>query len=173
MKDIIELSIAAQELHQEKTKEIETYFREDGQFSEIKDWGAKFIGNTLRIAGVIHVAMYPKSFKKEKISKETLEKAYAVGQYLIPHARLAYGLVSDNQDIVYAKRVLNWIQKNKFSSFSKNACHSRFKNSLQTAAQVSKILQILVERNYIKEFPNLTLQVGRPSQVFQVNPKVI
>lgn len=172
MKPAIELTQEALALHQKMTKQIETYYRDGGQFSEMKDWGAKYIGQVLRIAGLLHVATYPSSFKDQKISAEILQKAYQVGEFLIPHAQRAYGLVSNNSEIEMAKRVLDWIRKEAQSTFTQNECHSRFKNTLTTADQVSKVLHVLIERNYIREV-HRARTTGRPSKSFQVNPQVL
>lgn len=174
MKSVLEFTTEALVFHQQKTKEVESYYREGGPFNELKDWGAKFIGQTVRMAGLLHAATHPTSFKNQPISLDTIQRAYKIGEYLIPHAQKAYGLVSNNPEIEMAKRVLEWIKKDERVSFTQNECHSRFKNTLATADQVSKVLQVLAERNYIREVQREGPRgAGRPSRLFQVNPEAL
>jgi hypothetical protein len=145
-------------------------FQEGGAFHQMKDWGGKYMGNLLRIAGVIHLLKNPTTFMNMEIDADTVSRALKVGPFLIAHAQSAYGLISEDHDHIMAKRVLTWIRENKFKTFTQGDCHRRFKNTLTTASQVAKILKLLEERHYIRPLNEPVSYVGRPPRIFETNP---
>lgn len=153
-------------------KEHELLLKPGGQLEDMKDWGGKLMGNVLRISGLIHAVNYPTDYLKRPIDGEVMSRAIEVGKYLIPHARAGYSLASQRNDIQLASRIYRWIIERQLRTFTKNECHKRFKNTVQTAAELTKILQVLIDRSYIREISASKGGSGRPSTIYEVNPKV-
>jgi len=166
----LSLSHEARKIYDDAWKANEKMLAPGGKLEDIKDWGGKRMGNILRVGGALHVSKYPGSYVKHEIDVDTIRSAVAIGDYLIPHAKVAYGLASENHDLQNAKRVLEWIRSNGLAEFTFNDCHRRFKSSMSTAQEISKVLKLLEERNYVREMKQLDKGVGRPSRFFQVNP---
>lgn len=68
-----------------------------GELYPIKDWGRKLVGQTARIAAVLHVADDPKAaVGKASVDVDVVERAIEIASYLVPHARQAHALAGDH-----------------------------------------------------------------------------
>lgn len=173
MKAELTLSPEALEVWKLNWRENEKTLGPGGLLEEMPDWGSKLMGNVLRVAGVIHVAKYPNEFLRHPISVDTMRAAISVGKYLVPHARAAYGIASQNQDIHNAKKILEWVKDNRLEQFTQNECHRRFKSTITTAPELAKALKVLEDRNYLRQWQEQPQKGGRPSKKFSVNPKFL
>jgi len=91
-------------------EEIERALRPEGPLDGLKDWGNKLVGQTLRIAGLLHVA--ETGDLNTRISADTMRRAIRIGKALIPHARVAYGLLNANEKVRLSRYVLRRICEN-------------------------------------------------------------
>lgn len=91
-------------------EEIESALRPEGPLDGLKDWGNKLVGQTLRIAGLLHVA--ETGDLNTRISADAMRRAIRIGRALIPHARVAYGLLNANEKVRLSRYVLRRICEN-------------------------------------------------------------
>lgn len=101
----LKLSAGANEEWKNFYREIEP--RHKGDLRVIDDWSTKLCGNTLRLAGLIHLAKAVAPGKnnrgveaaKEEVTAETMREAIAMAKSLIPHALEAYQLMGETSGL--------------------------------------------------------------------------
>lgn len=158
---------------------VSAFFREHerylvGEGQEIIDWASKFVGTVLRIAGLIHVAVFDD--KRLDIQDTTIEKAIKIGQYFLAHARYAYSMMVTDISIkkarfVFAKLVMNGTNEIKRSELFQ-ICRGKF---FKKTEELFSTLELLESRGYIRiEHPERQAVAGRPQDVrVIVNPEAV
>ena len=94
---------------------VEAEYLNDGIFSkELREWGGKFVGQLLRITGILHITdaisnSYKPSAVPEVVELETLNKALSLADYFIQHAAKAYGCMKEDTSFNDAEYLLEKI----------------------------------------------------------------
>ncbi len=152
------------------SKSIETMMSPELDYlSHITDWAGKLSGQIVRIAGLLHI--YRHAFEKpweRKIALEDMEGAVKITHALIKHALKVFSLIYEEEGILIAKDILQWISNSHLEHFTHRQCLRKFRRFDKKSLQPG--LNILKEREYIQE---RTYQPpkGAPSLIFKVNPK--
>jgi putative DNA primase/helicase len=168
---IITLSSEAFGLWIEFRKNVEVNLRDGGELDAIGDWGGKFHGTALRIAGLMHVAEY--GANNLIINRETMERSLLLCELLIEHTLAAFCHMSDDKATLDAKYILRWILRDERICFTRNECHKSSTGRFKDVTQVKDALKILTDRHIISVPDNKPKGRGRPSIVFYVNPKIL
>jgi hypothetical protein len=137
--------------------------------SHITDWAGKLSGQIMRIAALLHIYKY--AFEKpweRKISLEEMSGAVKIGHALVKHALRVFNLIYEEDAVLIAKDILNWINQSSIERFSQRECLRRFRKYDKKSLQPG--LNILKERGYLH---STTYQPpkGAPSLIYEVNPK--
>ena len=110
----IGLSPEAAELRNAFEAEIEHALRPGGILDGMQDWGAKLVGNVVRLAGLIHLAHQvqgkPSSLWPFPVTGRAMEIAIRLGRALIPHARCVFDQMDMLPELHVARYVLERIQ---------------------------------------------------------------
>lgn len=136
--------------------------------SHITDWAGKLSGQIMRIAALLHIYEY--AFEKpweKKISLNVMRGAVKIGHALTKHALKVFGLIYEEDGVLVAKDILDWINQLSLERFSHRECLRRFRKYQKKPLQPG--LKILEERGYIHP---VTYQPkkGAPSLIYEVNP---
>ncbi len=102
--------------------------------------------------------------------------AWAVGEFLIPHALAAYGQLREDPARRLARRVLGWIGRAQVQTFSLRLCQRALTGGAGvTADETQAALSELSERGYIAlQEPLPRIGAGRkPSPIYRVNPALV
>lgn len=137
----------------------------------IRDWASKLAGAVARIAGGFHLIENAGGNWQHPLAPETVLAAWAVGEYLIPHALAAYGQMSADPGLMLARRILGWIERKKLTEFTLRECHQAHR-SVSSPRDLEPALLVLCERGFLR-LAETQLQEGggRPkSPLYQVNP---
>jgi hypothetical protein len=169
---VLRLSPDAEARFRDWETEIEGMLADGGQMENIRDWGAKLAGATLRIAAVLHSVDHgPAGY----IDRPTVEAAAEIARYLIHHAEavlamiLAGGRTHDDD----ARYVLRWIARHGLRSFSKRDAQQHGRRRFPKADDIDPALDELVRRGYIRLRPAEPTGPGRPpSPTYEVNPAI-
>lgn len=169
----IYLSDDAQQLLQKWEYDVEVMLREGGKLENIKDWGGKLVGATLRIAAILHCCDYSPF---EKIDDGTLDSAITIAKYLIPHAENIHIMMEagDKKADSDARYILRWIERNGFSEFTKTQAQHDGKRRFPKITDIDPALSVLCQRGYIRLIPSNDPNKGPgrpPSPTYEVNPK--
>lgn len=164
------LSEEARELHLRFERDIEPRLGEFGDLGSMTDWGAKLAGGLARLAAIICLAR-TLGDHLQPVSADDMAGAIAIGDYLISHARAAFGLMGADQAAEDAKYLLRWIKREGCSRFVHRDVQQATKGTL-TTERLDKALAKLVDRGFIRkvEEPPRT-GPGRPrGPTFDVSP---
>ena len=148
--------------------EVEHMLGPNGELHYIQDWGGKLVGNSLRIAGLLHIV--EKGTDNLVIDEGTMTNAVRLCRLLKEHAKCAFGVIANDKTINDAKKVFNWIEKNGFEGFSKTTCHRALEGTFPLVEPLNKALMVLEDRNIIKLHRISTK--GKTSNCYEINPKV-
>jgi hypothetical protein len=148
--------------------------KEDGRFDDMEEWGEKYCGQVLRVAGSLHVFEHHDSVK-QPVSLLTMQRAIAIMRHAIEHARIAHAIMfglgtqRDERDVLAIIMELRSIQPGGVATsaqvYDKARARVRFRESKETL----KVLRSLEEHRYIR----LTRREGPgpESYTIDVNPR--
>lgn len=139
-----------------------------GGLEPIRAWGAKIVGATLRIAGLLHCATVQGNPCETPISMEVLVAATQIGECLISHALAAFQTAGADPQIENAKYILRKITCTGKNELSKRELFELVKGKLKRVSDLDAPLAILEERNFIRTAETPT--GGRPTTKKLVNP---
>jgi len=150
---------------------IEGRLSADGELYGIQDWASKLPGAALRVASLMHLAECHQSPTPE-IQLKTTANALELCTLLIPHARIAFNMMSAEPVLDDARYVYDWILRQRLSEFSRHDCHKALRSRFQLVARLKKALEVLTERHIIS--PPQERATGARSGVFHVvNPALL
>lgn len=165
----LKFSNDAQAVWDEFYNDVEMEMRPHGSLETIKDWGSKLPGMVARIAGLLHGAG---GYAVDKsIGVSTIDAAAVLGGYFTEHTLAAFSIMGENKDIKSAKKILEYIQREKPGKFKGRDVlrHASF----PSMSDIEPGLKILQERGYIREVGGEYSGKGRPAAVsYVINPKL-
>lgn len=171
---VLKLEGEALKLWAEFADDTEVRQGEGGDLAGVSDWASKLAGAVARIAGGMHLVknVHRGSPWILPISAETVAAAWAVGQYLIPHALAAFGQMGADETTALARRILKWVERVDVSELSLRDCHQAHRGVL-APSNLLPALTLLCERGYLRPKPETAVGPlrGRPKgSVYEVNP---
>jgi putative DNA primase/helicase len=154
---------------------LEPQLAQDGELGALGDWGAKLAGAVVRLAGIRHMAERATEAQPwtVPISGSTMAAAmYLAEEYLIQHAKAAFGAMGSDETIEDARTILTWIRRKAEPNFTKrNAFDSLRGQRFKKAEDIDAGLSALEGHEYVRA--REVRSGGRPSIVYDVNPAVI
>lgn len=154
--------------------DVERRQAEGGDLRSLKHWASKLAGAVARIAGGLHLAERAGRGCPwtRPIAPATVAAAWAVGEYLIPHAQAAYGDMGEGADAKTARRLLKWVTRAGLAEFSLRDCHQLHRSLPQTGLKAA--LSLLCERGFLRQAEGPKRPgAGRPkAPTYQVNPLI-
>jgi replicative DNA helicase len=151
----------------------EPRLREEGDLAPIRDWAGKLVGVVVRIAGLLHAAELAGHYYpwEREVGEREVERAIALGRYLLDHARGAFAAMAADPQIEKAKKVLSWIRHDRRATFTRRDLHQALKGSFPKVADLEPVLVLLEQHEIIRPgAPPERPGRGRPSPSFDVNP---
>jgi len=137
----------------------------------MRDFGAKFVGTTIRIAGLIHSAEYGSGkFYQSRISRGTFKRAVKMAEYFGKQAEAIYLRGGENENVEKAKYILARLKTAMKYEFTKgemlNLC-GKYK-----ADELSAGIKLLEDHEYIVIEKTESGSKGRPSEMVYLNPEI-
>lgn len=169
---VIYLSDEADRLGEEFFNEIETTLY--SEYEEMGDWIGKLYGQTMRIAGILHVIKYRLGAAEVRVEAETMENAINIGRYYLEHAKAVFVLsgMYDPPEVKNAKYILKRIDNTGLAQINKRDVYRLCKGKVGFGTAESEDfvtgLEELRRRGYIKIDRKTT--GGRPTEVIVLNP---
>ncbi len=87
-----------------------------GYFQDFEAFGEKLAGHAVRLAGALHLLKYDVPHDHE-IDAATIDGGIALAEFFAKHASVAFDK-SHLQGIVYAKKILNWLDHHRKDQFT-------------------------------------------------------
>ncbi|TWP51240.1 DUF3987 domain-containing protein [Lentzea tibetensis] len=154
--------------------EVEPKLRTGGEFGHIRDWASKYVGATIRFAGLLHLADHITDGWGRSITGDTMKRAINLGRYFATHALAAFDLIGENETIEKARVILNWIERTKPARFSRNELAKGVSRAqFKTVTLLDEPLSLLEQHGYVRREPEPEKRgKGRPpTATYQVHPK--
>jgi hypothetical protein len=141
--------------------------------AEIADFAGKFVGATLRIAGLLYLAEYPPPENSELVLGENfMSSAIRIGMYFLEHAKAAYQLMGTDENFKSAEYILQKLIGGNIQKTTRTEL-VRICRKFKSTEQITEPLKILVEYNYLKEIEQVYNGTGRrPENIYLVNPYI-
>ena len=173
---VLQLSPEANELVLNIERTVEPRLGPGGAWAHIVDWGSKYTGAVIRIAGLLHLAEHLGKAFGMKIDADTMERASMIGDYYAAHALAAFDDMGADQSTRNARTILAWIERTTTTAFTKREVFRALKSSqLPTAADFDAPLAVLETHGYLRPIETASPKPtgGRPpSPSYLVHPEV-
>ena len=178
---VIHISEEAYQVSKEFFDEIEEKIPED--YEEIEDWVGKYHGQTMRIAGLLHVIKHRLGAASIILEAQTMKEAIQIGKYFLEHAQMSFSLsgLTETKEVKEAKYIMKKIDSFYTEQNPQNPQNSqnlRFrdlhyicKGHYKTKEDMQPGIDELIRRNFIRIKTQQTGGRGRPSEVVEVNPE--
>ena len=161
-------------------KLAETYYhwiesRLTNELEEIEDWAGKLHGNTMRIAGILHVVKHRIGSVNTLLEESTMKSAIEIGKYYLEHSKMAFDIMglSDPQEVKEAKYIISRLgtnDKNDLNDFINKRDAIRLCQRYESVEEMEPGLKCLEEHGYIAIVKE-TKGRGRPSEKIYINPE--
>ena len=150
---------------------IELLMREGGKLYNLKDWGSKLAGAAARVAGAFHcVSVGPTD--STLICESTTEQALNLATLLMDHALAVFNLMERDKNSEDAQKILAWIRKQGEPSFTARDCFCAHESRFKTMDAIRLPISLL-EQHYCVRLRPREQVAHRPSEVYDVNPKLL
>jgi hypothetical protein len=152
-------------------RSIEILMREGGKLYYLKDWGSKLPGAAARIAGVLHCVMADPT-ESVVITEDIVERTLKLVTPLIDHTLAVFNLMERDKNSEHALKILAWIRKQRDRIFSVRDCFCAHQSRFKTMDGIRLPLGLLEQHYCIRLRPKDKVS-HRPSEVYEVNPKIL
>jgi hypothetical protein len=170
----------SKEAHNDRARfvdHVEIEMREGRQFEHIRDWAGKLPGQAVRLAGLFHAAKHAHiGADGLPIEPDTLKMALNLATILAGHALAAFDLMGQTPDLECAKKILKWIRReinaHRAQKFTRRDLHQALKGTYKKSNELDPGLRVLTDLGYIRPIENKSQGPGRPSEQYEINPKI-
>jgi replicative DNA helicase len=155
-------------------RQVEPRLAAGGAWGHIVDWGSKYTGAVVRLAGLIHLGEHLRDGWGKPITGETIQRAAIVGEYFAAHALAAFDDMGADPATRNARHILAWIERTGATAFTKRDAFRALKCAqLPTAADFDPPLAVLEAHGYVRQLDTPARPGGgRPSVSYLVHPDV-
>ena len=138
---------------------------------DMREWGSKYTGLVLRIAGLLHAACGT----GEIIDGDTVEHAIRIGRYAFKHARYAYSVLGADETIEKAMHVISKFRRYGIRTISRSDLYQKCRGHyFREAREMEPVLALLEEHGYIRMEAVPYTGLGRPpAAMVYVNPAAL
>ncbi|MBR5345852.1 MAG: DUF3987 domain-containing protein, partial [Clostridia bacterium] len=146
--------------------DLETFLQREHR--DMLEWGSKFIGLVLRIAGLLHAIRSPDN----DIGVNMIECAIKIGAYAFAQAQYAYSVLGTDEAIEKAMHVVTRLRRERISHINRSdlyqKCRGRF---FRDVKEMDPVLALLEQHGYIRVEATPYSGIGRPpTSMIYVNP---
>lgn len=137
------------------------------------DWGSKYVGAVVRLAGLLSLADRVREGWGAPVDLATVQRAARLGVYFAEHALAAFDAMGADPLVDDARYILDWIERTRVERFTKRELFSAVaRGRFRKAADLDPVLNLLATHGYLQAIPVPELTgVGRPpSPAWLVHP---
>jgi uncharacterized protein DUF3987/DnaB helicase-like protein len=157
---------------QDLLRATEPRFRPGNDLAHMHDWGGKYVGAIVRIAGLLHLAAHCHGTWNRPITEATLAQAHQIGEYFLAHAQAAYDLIGADPDLADARALRDWITRTGINRFTPRDAIQALRPRFRKIADTEPGLRILESHGWVRRLPPPRQQrPGRtPPAVYEAHP---
>lgn len=151
------------------------------ELEDIEEWAGKLSGNSIRIAGLLHVIQYGLNSVNVPLEKETMEHAVQIASYFLKHAQEVFETsgITESEDIKNAKYIISILKS--VTADKRDKCDNRFnfitkrdllrKCRRLNVSELDEALDILIDHGYVAIKTIVPTGGGRATEQIFVNPE--
>jgi replicative DNA helicase len=145
-------------------REVEPRLAPGGPWGHIVDWGAKYTGAVVRLAGLLHLGDHLRDGWGKPIDAATVDRAAQLGRYFADHALTAFDDMGADPVTDDARYILAWITRTAAERFTKRELFSAAaRGRFRKAADLDPALTLLTAHGYLQPQPQPErTAAGRP-----------
>ncbi len=157
---------------------VEGMLRPGGSLGTMKDWGGKLVGNTVRLAGLLHIAEIAEAEGRvdwdREVSASAMSTAIACAEVLITHAHVLFDSLEATNELSTARYVLRRLRE--FPDDEPPTVRQLFekvkgRNGTRSVKGLGDVLEFLEESGDIRRAAQEGSGQGRPpGPVILLNP---
>lgn len=133
-----------------------------GNLEHMDGWGEKFVGNTLRLAGLLHCAVNQHTSPEIAVSLDTMNRAIKIAKYFMRHALCAYSIMGADKTLRGAKQILKRLQGQDKRELTRYQIYRLCRGEFSRVEDCIPAIELLVEYGYLKERTYSAPTGGRP-----------
>jgi replicative DNA helicase len=134
--------------------EVEPRLAPAGAWAHIVDWGSKYVGAVVRLAGLLSLADRVRDGWGQPVDLATIERAATLGIYFAEHALAAFDAMGADPLVDDARYVLDWIERQRAERFTKRELFSAVaRTRFRKAADLDPVLNLLTAHGYLQVAP--------------------
>jgi hypothetical protein len=156
--------------------EVEPKLAPNGTWGHLADWGSKWVGSIVRIAGLLHLADHVGDGWDRPIEAETIDRAAQIGRYFAAHAMAAFDDMGADPEVEAARHILGWAERTETERFTKRDLFSAMpRGRFKKASDLDAPLNLLTSHGYLLAEPQPERRGSgrKPSPIWMVHPDVI
>ena len=137
------------------------------------EWGSKFVGAVLRIAGILHAAQEPGTMTRllEPINRETLLSALRIGDFFNEHAKAAFSMMDSDSTVDSAEFILKWLKGREIRRIQKKDLFRNLRSRFHKASAMEEPLKMLIEYGWLRESKEPAEGTHKPKTFYEVIPE--
>jgi replicative DNA helicase len=150
---LIPFSDAAEAAVADWERAIEPRLRPGADLGHMTDWAGKLVGQTCRIAALLHLAELAEIAEPWRFAVEldTFLAARRIAEYLIPHALCAFQSMGSDPVFTKARLILAWIKRAGQPQFAKRDAFNALRSQFPRAADLDEPLAALLEHGFLRQ----------------------
>lgn len=165
------LNREATSLLDEFAEDVEKALGDPERLGALPEWGGKFVGAVLRIAGLLHAADNAGNIDAmlRPIQADTLLRAIRIGDFFMEHAKTAFSIMKTSETVVNAEFILSWLRRGQIREIQRKTLLDKLRGRFRTAAELDEPLKMLCEYDWIREKKIAVPGTHKPKTIYEVN----
>ncbi|MEU5939037.1 YfjI family protein [Micromonospora sp. NPDC047548] len=151
---VIALTPEAGRVRLAAAQEVEAQLRPGGTLHDMREWGNKLSGATLRLAGLLHVAHHPADAWRRPIDGDRMADAVRLAEFFAAHYRAALTTIGSDAAIENARYVLGVLTNKGMATFTRREVHRRVARKLPKSEEVTAVLNELTALGWVRHGPD-------------------
>jgi replicative DNA helicase len=160
---VLQLDPAAHEAVIDIERAVEPTLVGDGELAPLADWGGKYVGAVVRIAGNLHLALHGSGGFRRPIDKETVDKAAQIGEYFKGCAINTFAEMATDAATADAVYLLERMHGTGAEELSERDIFNLSRRRFNTTADLAPVIERLVAYGWLSELPHPAPTGGRPA----------
>ncbi|TYB38403.1 DUF3987 domain-containing protein [Actinomadura chibensis] len=169
----LQFTDAALSAVQQLLRDTEPRYRPGNDLAHMPDWGGKYPGAVVRIAGLLHLAANHQGTWHKPITTDTFACARHIGDYYLTHAQAAYDLIGADPDLADARALRDWITRTGTHRFTASDAVQALRARFRKVADVEPGLRVLEAHGWVRRLPTPPRASGpgrTRAPVYEVHP---
>ncbi|WP_433318340.1 DUF3987 domain-containing protein [Micromonospora sp. CA-269861] len=121
---------------------------------DMREWGNKLSGATLRLAGLLHVAHHPADAWRRPIDADRMADAVRLAEFFAAHYRAALTTIGSDSAIENARYLLGVLTTRGMTTFTRREAHRRVAHKFAKSDEVAAVLAELTALGWVRSGPD-------------------